>query len=62
MQCFNHLKELVYRLKDKNCKIKYNYHKQFRDRHEDVKYDVKKQNMAEKRKTCRSFKKSLNLK
>lgn len=40
MQCFNHLKELVYRLKDKNCKIKYNYHKQFRDRHEDVKYDV----------------------
>ena len=33
--------KLVKRLKDKNCRINYNYDKQLRDRHEDVKYDIK---------------------
>ena len=31
---------LLERLKDKNCKVSYNYKEQSRDGHEDVKYDI----------------------
>ena len=33
--------KLVQNLKDKNCKINYNYNKQLKDRHEDVMYTYK---------------------
>ena len=33
--------KLVQRFKDKNCQINYDSNKQLRDRHEDVKYDIK---------------------
>ena len=29
------------KIKRQNCKIIYNYNKQLRDKHEDVKYDIK---------------------
>ena len=29
------------RLKNKNCKINYNYNKQLKNKHKDVKYDIK---------------------
>lgn len=32
--------KLVQNLKDKNCKINYNYNKQLKDRHEDVMYNL----------------------
>ena len=35
----NHLNELNKDEKSKNCQMNYNYNKQLRDKHEDVKYD-----------------------
>ena len=42
--------KLVRRLQDKNCKINYNYNKQLRNIHKDVKYEPK-------HKTCGGLKK-----
>ena len=43
---------MVLRLKDKNYKTNYNYKKQLRGKHEDVKYDKKAQNVGEGGKKC----------
>ena len=43
---------MVLRLKDRNYKTKYNYKKQLRGKHEDVKYDKKAQNVGEGSKKC----------
>lgn len=36
----------VCRLKTKYWKSSYNYNKQYRDKHEDLKYDIKTQNVG----------------
>lgn len=40
-QWTNHLNKLIQILKDKNYKMNYNYDKQLRNTHKDVKYDHK---------------------